>query len=100
MSQLDGAFWSSLSAQLGDAQRAFAARFPGESGERQPVSVLYGGAHLFKSDTPAKLGGLARKAFETYGADFTKAFGVGPEVRARVQQKFQREPVEDLRIDF
>lgn len=100
MSQLDGAFWSSLSAQLGDAQRAFAARFPGESGERQPVSVLYGGAHLFKSDTPAKLGGLARKAFETYGADFTKAFGVGPEVRARVQQKLQREPVEDLRIDF
>ncbi|MDE2290619.1 MAG: phosphoenolpyruvate kinase, partial [Elusimicrobia bacterium] len=31
---------------------------------RRPVHVLYGGAHLFKADSAAKLGGLARKALE------------------------------------
>jgi hypothetical protein len=32
---------------LAEANRAFAVRYPGESGARQPVHSFYGGAHLF-----------------------------------------------------
>ena len=45
------------------------ARFPGESGARQPVHTVYGGAHLFKSDTTQKLGALALRALDEYGPD-------------------------------
>ena len=48
---------------------AFASRYPGESGRRQPVHTVYGGAHLFKSDTAPRLGALASRAFETYAPD-------------------------------
>ena len=39
---------------------ALARALPGESGERQPVHTVYGGAHLFKSDTASRLGTVAR----------------------------------------
>jgi citrate lyase beta subunit len=85
----------------------FAARYPGESGRRQPVHTVYGGAHLFKSDTAVRLGGLATRAFETYAPD-AKAFGetlelpdaLAATIYERVSEKLRREPVEDFRIDF
>jgi len=39
---------------------------------RSPVHVVYGGANLFKSDTPQKLGKLALKSLETYAANFVE----------------------------
>ena len=36
---------------------------------RQPVHVVYGGAHLFKSDTTRKLGKLAERALAEYAPD-------------------------------
>ena len=36
---------------------------------RQPVHVVYGGAHLFKSDTTRKLGTLAERAVAEYAPD-------------------------------
>lgn len=39
---------------------------------RAPVHVVYGGAHLFKSGTPAKLGKIALKNLEDYAPDFTE----------------------------
>src|ERR1700674_2681856 len=48
-----------LVERLRKAQDALAARYPGEPGSRQPVHTVYGGAHLFKSDTVKKLGDLA-----------------------------------------
>ena len=33
-----------------------AQQFPGDSSARQPVHVVYGGAHLFKADAAQKLG--------------------------------------------
>lgn len=98
MNMLDDTFWIPFRTGLATEQRAFVARFPGESGERQPVSVLYGGAHLFKADTPGKLGALAKKAFDEYAGDFHEA-GL-EKVWPRVKAKLEREPVEDLRIDF
>ncbi|GIU82268.1 MAG: phosphoenolpyruvate kinase [Acidobacteria bacterium] len=46
--------------------------------KRQPVHVVYGGANLFKADTPEKLGKIALKSIETYApnfVEFAKAMG-------------------------
>lgn len=98
---------TTLPAWLTAANHDFARKFPGEAGERQPVHAVYGGAHLFKSDTCRKFGTIAEKAVNEYapdGAAFAEMFGVAPEfaetVRARVVEKLRREPVEDYRVDF
>lgn len=39
---------------------------------RQPVHVVYGGAHLFKADTISKLGVIALKSLETYAPNFVE----------------------------
>ncbi len=39
---------------------------------RSPVHVVYGGANLFKSDTPQKLGKLALKSLKIYAANFVE----------------------------
>ena len=54
-----------IAERLGEANRDFAGRYPGETLRRQPVHTVYGGAHLFKSDTTPRLGALARRALET-----------------------------------
>jgi hypothetical protein len=94
-------------AKLDPALTRFMARFPGESGARQPVHTVYGGAHLFKSDTTQKLGALALRALDEYGpnaATLGAAIGIDPRFRdvvyQRVVEKLRREPVEDFRIDF
>jgi citrate lyase beta subunit len=96
-----------LPAWLAAANLEFQRRYPGESGARQPVHVVYGGAHLFKADTCRKLGKLAERALADYAQDSaTLAHATGvPEalaetVYARVLEKLRREPVEDFRIDF
>ena len=89
------------------AQSRFSARYPGDSGARQPVHTVYGGAHLFTAETPKKLGELALKSLETYAPDaatFGEAIGIrgdlAGKVLERVKDKLRREPVEDFRIDF
>ncbi len=86
---------------------ALARRFPGESGQRQPVHTVYGGAHLFKSDTAVKLGALALRALREHAPDpkiFAAATGLPADlaetIYGRITEKLQREPVEDFRIDF
>src|SRR5256712_2764222 len=96
-----------LGARLKSQQEDFARHYPGESGTRQPVHTVYGGAHLFKSDTTRKLGDLALKALSQYAPNattFAEAIGIDPGVAeivyGRVQEKLKREAVEDFRIDF
>ena len=86
---------------------AFASRYPGESGRRQPVHTVYGGAHLFKSDTAPRLGALALRSFEAYAPDadaFAQTLELSDKLSGtiyeRVREKLTREPVEDFRIDF
>ncbi|HEX9162940.1 MAG TPA: phosphoenolpyruvate kinase [Thermoanaerobaculia bacterium] len=86
---------------------ALARRYPGPSGDRQPVHTVYGGAHLFRFDTTQRLGEIASQTLYEYGADpntFAQAIGVtrvvAEPVWERVVEKLQREPVEDYRIDF
>ena len=59
-----------LAAGLQQANSALAAKYPGESGRRQPVHTVYGGAHLFKSDSAPRLGAVARRTLEEYAPDF------------------------------
>ena len=96
-----------LGARLKAQHDEFARHYPGESGTRQPVHTVYGGSHLFKSDTTRKLGDLALKALAQYAPNattFAEAIGIDPAVGdtvyARVQEKLKREAVEDFRIDF
>ncbi len=39
---------------------------------RNPVHVVYGGANLFRKDTPKKLGKIALKSLETYAPNFVE----------------------------
>ena len=96
-----------ISERLRSANLAFARRYPGESGRRQPVHTVYGGAHLFKADTAARLGALALRALEEYAPtsmDLAEAIGLpaalAPTIHARVAEKLRREAVEDFRADF
>ncbi len=84
-----------------------AERFPGDSFGRQPVHTVYGGAHLFKSDSAKKLGELSLRALSRYAPDaitFSRAVGMDEllalKVYDRVVEKLKREAVEDFRIDF
>ncbi|MCA9602796.1 MAG: phosphoenolpyruvate kinase, partial [Myxococcales bacterium] len=97
----------SLAKPLVRANQAWQEQYPGDSGARQPVHTVYGGAHLFKADTAKRLGELSVRAFEKYGAhpvEFADALGMdaglSEEVHARVLDKLKREAVEDFRIDF
>src|SRR5687767_15994985 len=96
-----------ITANLRPSLALFAKRYPGESGRRQPVHTVYGGAHLFKSDTAVRLGQLSVRSFETYAPDaasFAKALDLPAEmaetIYERVGEKLGREAVEDFRIDF
>jgi citrate lyase beta subunit len=79
--------------------RAVSAPAP-EDGARQPVHTVYGGAHLFRADTAARLGARAREAMDAHAPDEALAAEVPGEVWERVRAKLEREPVEDFRIDF
>ena len=59
-----------VTAPLKEANNAFAKIYPGETGKRQPVHTVYGGAHLFKSDSAERLGALARRSLDQFAPDF------------------------------
>jgi citrate lyase beta subunit len=89
------------------AQTRVQRAYPGDSGARQAVHTVYGGAHLFTADTARKLGELAVRSLETYAPDantFAEAIGLrgdlASKVYERVREKLAREAVEDFRIDF
>ena len=108
MTTLSAADLREISARLEKANHEHMRRYPGETGARQPVHTVYGGAQLFKSDSAVKLGTLARRALEEFAPDaksMAQALGwsnaaLAERVFARVKEKLTREPVEDFRIDF
>jgi len=89
-------------ADLCAANREFLARYPGESNRRQPVHVVYGGAHLFKADSTPKLGAVALRTLGAsmrptlrplaglLGAMWTPDFAAT--LYARIVEKLRREP--------
>ncbi|TLD72151.1 phosphoenolpyruvate kinase [Phragmitibacter flavus] len=100
-----------ITSALSRANTAFIQTYPGESNARQPVHTVYGGGHLFKSDTARRLGDTAIRNLEEYAPDpetFAHAFNldrdrdlpIATALRARVLEKLQREPTEDFRLDY
>jgi citrate lyase beta subunit len=95
------------SDRLRSAATRIADQFPGEGPGRQPVHTVYGGAQLFSAGTVDKLGELALEFASKWAPDpddFATILGLDPalaeQVHAAVLAKLEREPVEDLRIDF
>jgi len=99
---------ATIVAALSEANAAHDKLFPGDSAERQPVHTFYGGAHLFKPETPSRLGSVALDTIRNYLPDssaFAKCVGLtGDELARKVfertRAKLEREPIEDFRIDF
>ncbi|MGF1430263.1 DUF6986 family protein [Kitasatospora sp. LaBMicrA B282] len=99
---------AAVDALLGPVDAELARRYPGDSGSRQPVHTVYVPADAFAADTVADWGRQALEALDTHAgtpAELAEALGVPAdelitEVHARVRAKLEREPIEDLRIDF
>ncbi len=96
-----------IRSRLKRANQAFAHAFPGDSDRRQAAHTVYGGAHLFKSDTARKMGDVAMRALQENAPDaraLATAVGMDSKladrVYPRVVEKISREAVEDFRIDF
>jgi len=100
---------SGVIADLSAANRDLLTTYPGESNRRQPVHVVYGGAHLFKADAAKKLGAVALRNLKEYAPDAASLAAVlgvdwsadfAATIYERVVAKLQREAVEDFRLDF
>lgn len=55
---------------LSAANLAFQKKYPGDTGQRQPVHTVYGGANLFSSDIAAKMGKAALTHLDLFAPDF------------------------------
>src|SRR5437762_7348867 len=59
-----------IAEKLRDSNNAFTEGYPGETGRRQPVHTVYGGAHLFRADSAIRLGQVAERALTENAPDF------------------------------
>jgi len=130
---------AAVSERLTNSNQQFMVGYPGETGRRQPVHTVYGGAHLFRADSAQRLGQVAERALAENASDFVvfaravglplsaglpdvldyatglkhrlenqpdevrrenKAAWLAYTIYSRIQEKLNREPVEDFRIDF
>lgn len=103
---LDGSLLAAAARRLSEVDAMRAARYPGDSGGRQPVHTCYVPADAATDDLPVRWGATALTTLEEHASDpevFVQ-LGVPPDLAAtvheRVVAKLAREPVEDLRIDF
>jgi citrate lyase beta subunit len=94
-------------ARLNQASTEVKTEYPGELPDRQPVSTMYGGAHIFTANSAARLGELAKAAFDRWLPDpehLIEVLGIDPrfieKVHTQVQGKLATEAVEDFRLDF
>jgi len=106
VSDLD-ALTAELDRRLEPADRELAASYPGERPVRQPVHTVYVAADQFTADLPRRWGTAASTALKDHGgspADLASALDmdrtVVEKIYDRITGKLDREPVEDLRIDF
>jgi hypothetical protein len=96
-----------LDRRLSEADAALARDFPGERGVRQPVHTVYLPASAYGAHTVAEWRDRALAVLDEHGADtdvFGRAIGLSAEVAEqvypRMRAKLEREPIEDLRVDF
>ncbi|MER8015068.1 DUF6986 family protein [Streptomyces griseoluteus] len=92
---------------LAPVDAELALRYPGDPGTRQPVHTVYVPGDAFGADTVREWGDRALAALDEHAPDagsFAAVLGLDGElagpVYERVRAKLEREPVEDLRVDF
>ena len=66
---LDAGLLDTIIGPLRRANLALAAAYPGESGLRQPVHTVYGGANLWKAGTAKRSGEIALASLTEYAPD-------------------------------
>ncbi|WP_314173528.1 DUF6986 family protein [Streptomyces winkii] len=96
-----------IAARLAPVDRELARRYPGERATRQPVHTVYVPADAVSPGTVRAWGEQARELLDEHAPDaasFATVLGLPSQladpVYDRVRAKLEREPVEDLRIDF
>ncbi|MEU1852158.1 aldolase [Streptomyces sp. NPDC019990] len=104
---LAGAVSEEISASLAPVDAELERRYPGDPGTRQPVHTVYVPGDVFAADTIRVWGDRALAALDEHAPDaasFAAVLGLTDELAApvhdRVRAKLEREPVEDLRVDF
>ncbi|WP_406151164.1 DUF6986 family protein [Streptomyces sp. NBC_01012] len=104
---LAGAVGQEIGASLASVDAELARRYPGDPGTRQPVHTVYVPADAFAPTTLRTWGDQALAALDEHAPDaaaLASVLGIPQElaepVHDRVRAKLEREPVEDLRIDF
>ncbi|WP_406002260.1 DUF6986 family protein [Streptomyces sp. NBC_00829] len=104
---LAGAVGEGISASLAPVDAELARRYPGDPGTRQPVHTVYVPGDVVAPDTIRSWGDAALAALDEHAPDadsLAAVLGLPDELAApvydRVRAKLEREPVEDLRIDF
>ncbi|WP_326594696.1 DUF6986 family protein [Streptomyces sp. NBC_01803] len=104
---LAAAVTTGIGASLAAVDADLARRYPGAPHTRRPVHTVYVPADRLTADTVRSWGTEALALLSEHAPDaasFGTVLGMpealaGP-VRARVLAKLEREPVEDLRVDF
>lgn len=96
-----------ISASLAPVDAELQRRYPGDPGTRQPVHTVYVPGDAFAADTLRSWGDQALTALDEHAPDaasFAAVLGLPGDLaeplHARVRAKLEREPVEDLRVDF
>ncbi|MCQ9131327.1 DUF6986 family protein [Streptomyces hilarionis] len=104
---LAGAVGEEIGAFLAPVDAELDRHYPGDPGTRQPVHTVYVPADVFAADTIRTWGDRALAALDEHAPDaasFAACLGLPDElaepVYTRVRAKLEREPVEDLRVDF
>ncbi|WP_406194766.1 HpcH/HpaI aldolase/citrate lyase family protein [Streptomyces europaeiscabiei] len=104
---LAGAVSEEISASLAPVDAELERRYPGDPGTRQPVHTVYVPGDVFASDTLRTWGDRALAALDEHAPDatsFAAVLGLGDDLAGpvydRVRAKLEREPIEDLRVDF
>lgn len=93
-----------LDRLLAAADADLATRYPGDRGVRQPVHTVYVPADRFAAGTVREWASQAKDVLGEAPTGLTEALDLpaelGAELHRRVRAKLEREPIEDLRIDF
>ncbi|MGN8025504.1 DUF6986 family protein [Microbacterium sp. 22242] len=94
-----------VDARLSGTDELLATEYPGDDGSRQPVHTLYVPADRYRPDLPASFGATAGEAVAAFGGTVALAQAVGlghlaEQLAPLVDAKLEREPIEDLRLDF
>jgi citrate lyase beta subunit len=95
MTRLDPLVYAELDARLGPVDAELSRRYPGPAPGRQPVHTVYLPADRMHPGLVDEWGAAALAALAAHPPP-----PYAEELHARVVRKLDREPIEDLRIDF